>query len=317
LRIVDFGDLPPDVEQSVQLIDMTAGWGPMDFAKTREARRLGYPAADYFGVYAVEGREVLSMIRVLRIPYTTPNGTETVAAIQGVVTRRDRSRRGHARTLMNEVLRREKEAGSRFALLWTGRGMVAHALYNSAGYVDVYTPDIALKKCGARNPKPPGYSLKEVRPGDWRTLERLHRESTEGRLGFTPRPQGIVRALLKIPFIDADALRLIVRDGEPVGFGFVRKNPGWTAVEEMTLVPGADRGKALALFESDAGGQWLSLRNTFVRDAGAELKKRGYSTTNLAYYSLLAAPLGRSGGDVSRSLGVSSRLFTCQALDYF
>ena len=103
MRILDYDELPSGVEGQAQLLDMSAGWGPMDFRRVGDARRIGYPAADYFGVYAVEGGEVLSMVRVLRLPFTTPKGVEKIGAIQGVVTRRDRARRGLARKLIEEV----------------------------------------------------------------------------------------------------------------------------------------------------------------------------------------------------------------------
>jgi predicted acetyltransferase len=77
---------------------------PLDFKKMEEARRSGYPAADYFGVYAVENKQVASAVRVLRIPYTMGDGTvEIVSGIQGVVTRRESSRNGFARQLLSEV----------------------------------------------------------------------------------------------------------------------------------------------------------------------------------------------------------------------
>ena len=71
MRIIDHDELPLSMEAQIQfLLDMSAGWGPMDFKSIAEARRLGYPAADYVGVYAVEEREVLSEVRVIRIPFT-------------------------------------------------------------------------------------------------------------------------------------------------------------------------------------------------------------------------------------------------------
>src|SRR3989442_1138551 len=120
LRIVDFDGLPPSAEASVHVLDMTAGWGLLGFKTLKEVTALGYPAADYVGLYAVEDGEAQSMVRVLRIPFSTTEGRETVSAVQGVVTRRDRSRRGLARRLLGEVHHSEKAAGSRISLLWTG-----------------------------------------------------------------------------------------------------------------------------------------------------------------------------------------------------
>ncbi len=128
MRIVDHDELSSASQQQVHLLDMTAGWGALDFSDINQARKTGYPATDYFGVYAVEGGEVLSAVRVIRFPFTTPNEVRQVAGIQGVVTRRDTGRKGLAYKLLEEVHRRERASGKKFAMLWTGRGVVAHGL---------------------------------------------------------------------------------------------------------------------------------------------------------------------------------------------
>ena len=317
MRILDYDELPSHMEGDVQLLDNTAGWGIMDFRKVKEARRLGYPAAEYFGVYAVEGGRVESMIRVLRLPFTTLRGTERVAAIQGVVTRLDRSRMGLARSLMKEVLERERRNGSSYALLWTSRGNVAHALYSSLGYVDVHTPDIAVRRCVGSVGGATRLKLRKARAADWPTIERLHREATRGRTGFAPRWDGIVRSLLKLGFLEPGPFMLVVKGSAPVGYGFLRKDPGWPVLDELVVLPGVSFDEVIPLFEWRARGRWLTLRNTLVRDSMGTLKRRGYSFTDQAYYTLMAAPLGGSRGDVPKTLGVSDPSFTCQRLDYF
>ena len=135
-----------DREDQVQLMDASTNWMPVDFKRLREAIRFGYPAADYWAVYAVENDQVLSAVRVVCIPYTMRNGrTEIVSGIQGVVTRRESSRRGLARTLLAEVHRREAEAGSRLSTLVTDYSYIADNLYLSMGYVDVHSGRLAMK----------------------------------------------------------------------------------------------------------------------------------------------------------------------------
>ena len=317
MRILDHDDLPPGIEDQVQLLDGAAGWGPMDFSRVKRARKTGYPAADYFGVYAVEDGKVSSMVRVLRLPFTTRRGLEKVAAIQGVVTRRDRSRKGLARKLLEEVHRRERDAGNRFVLLWTGRGQVAHALYNSMGYADIYTPELAIRKCGLPTKSRKGYELRKASAADLDVIERLHGKATQGHLGFTPRPKGIVRSLLGLGFLTTEPFRIVLRKGEPVGYGLIQKNPSWSRLDEVVVMEGEDTGEVLSLFESETKGKWLELRNTFVRDALGVLRKRGYAITRFAYYGLLGLGLADQGQDVANELGVSSQKFACQQLDYF
>ena len=95
LRIVDFDALPNGMWSQVQLLDLSTGWGMVDQQTVRMATKLGYPSTNYFGVFAVEKGEVLSTVRVTRIPYTLPNRRqENVSAIGGVLqgkTIRDRA----------------------------------------------------------------------------------------------------------------------------------------------------------------------------------------------------------------------------------
>ena len=318
MQILDHDELSTEAENQVHLLDSTAGWGPMDFQRIAYARKKKEsPAADYFGVYAVERGAVLSMVRVLRLPFSTSTGVERIAAIQGVVTRRDRSRMGLARKLMEEVHRREKEAGTRLSLLWTGRGQVAHHLYESLGYSDVYTPEIAILHCPRKAPKPKGYELRKIKGADIGLIERLHTEATKGRLGFTPRHPGLVSLLLKLRFISRDSIRLIVTGDEPIGYAFIRRSLGQPSVEELITIDKQEPWDVLSLFESEASGGWLIIRNTAVRDNLKTLQARHYSITYLSYYSLLAAELPRRNHPTPRALGTTSRLFTCQMIDYF
>lgn len=299
------------------MLDASAGWEMMDFRQVEEVRRGGYPAADYFGAYAVEDGEVLSMVRVLRLPFTTPRGVEQIAAIQRVITRRDRARRGLASKLLKEVHRRERAAGGKFALLWTSRGMVAHSFYESLGYSDVYTPEFAVSKCVATSTKAEGYELKRIRVDDISLMEKFHAAATTGRLGFTPRSPGIVPSLLKLRILRPESLRLILHHREPSGYAVFQKDRGWSRLDEL-VVPDATESEVLPLFESEAAGGWLTIRGTIVRDSLSVLRRRHYRITRSSYSGLLALDLdGRRFADVSRLLGTMSRLFTCQGLDHF
>jgi len=296
---------------------MTAGWGPLGFAALKEIRGLGYPAPDYVGLCAVESGKVLSMVRVLRIPFTTTKGRETVSAIQGVVTRRDRSRHGLARRLLGEVHRREKGAGSRFAILWTNQSNMAHNLYNSMGYLDLYTPPLAMRRAGHRPARPSGYELRKIKRADSGIVEGLHADATRGRLGFTPRATHILDWVFRLGFAKREWLRLILRRGEPVGYLELQKNLGWVLSEELVLRDPASADDVLSLLESEIGDGWLALRGTFARDFHGALMRRGYSFTDQSYYGLLGLSLAGGGPRSLKALGTADPRFTCQLLDYF
>jgi GNAT superfamily N-acetyltransferase len=317
LRIVEFDDLPPSAEPSVHLLDMTAGWGPLGFAALKEITELGYPAADYVGLCAIESGKVLSMVRVLRIPFSATKGRETVSAIQGVVTRRDRSRHGLARRLFDEVHRREESAGNKFAVLWTGHSNVAHNLYNSMGYLDLYTPPLAMRRGGSRPARPKGYELRKIRRGDAGIVEGLHADATRGRLGFTPRAGHIFDWIFRLGFVKRESLRMILRDDEPVGYLEVQKNKGWVLSEEVVLRDPAMADDVVSLLESEAGDGWLTLRGTFVRDHHGTLRRRRYSYSDHSYFGLLGLSLAGAAPGSLKALGTSDPRFTCQLLDYF
>src|ERR1700722_4689500 len=175
LRILTHDELPAEWEDQVQLMDASTNWMPVTFKSLREVIRLGYPAADYWAVYAVENDQVLSAVRVVRIPYTMRNGrTEIMSGIQGVVTRREFSRRGLARTLLAEVHRREAEAGSRLSILVTDLSYIAHNLYLSMGYVDVHSGRLAMKRLdssGEKNKRPGDFRVVHARANDAETIE--------------------------------------------------------------------------------------------------------------------------------------------------
>jgi GNAT superfamily N-acetyltransferase len=320
MRIVSFDELPEGSEPKAQLIDASVGWLLTDFGRLKEARRLGYPAADYYGVYAVEGGEVQSAVRVLRIPYTLASGsTETVSGICGVATRREWSRRGLARALLGEAHRREAAAGNRFSLLWMGFWNFSHTLYSSIGYADIYTPRLAMRRCDGPKPRSERqkYELRPARKGDAATIEELHAESTRGRVGFTPRPKSALLPLFALGWVKPDAFRLILSGGEPVGYLQIQKGRGWVKSDEVVLTSRADPGEVASLLQREATPGWLLLQGTFVRDSSALLRRLGYLFTDYLYYGLMARPLEGAPGDIKRKLGTDSRSFTCHFLDYF
>ena len=126
MRILTHDEISNTFDEQVQLLQLGAGWGIFDFEHVAMARKIGYQTQDYFAVYAVEDKEVLAKVEVMHIEVETTEGPETISGIGGVVTRRDKSRMGLARQLLQDVHRREEAAGIKHSLLWTGRNNKAH-----------------------------------------------------------------------------------------------------------------------------------------------------------------------------------------------
>jgi hypothetical protein len=212
---------------------------------------------------------------------------------------------------------REKAAGSRFVLLMTGHSNMAHNLYNSMGYFDLYTPPLAMRRSRGRTTRPKGYELRKVRSGDSRVIESLHADATRGRLGFTPRAAHILDWVFRLGFVKQESLRLILREGEPLGYLELQKNPGWVQSDELVLRDPAAAEDVASLIESEADGGWVALRGTSVRDHRGALRRRRYSITDYSYYGLLGLSLVGGGLGPLKALGTADSRFTCQLLDYF
>ena len=166
-------------------------------------RRRTSVFADYFGIFAVDAGTVVGQTFVLRIPYTFPHGTESISGIAGVATRLDHARTGVARRILEEVHRREREAGIGYSTLWTNRSWGAHRLYEKLRVRDVYAPPGAVGVPPARSPRPG----RTVRPGhrsDLEAIEELHSRYTEGRWGFTQRPPNFARSPLRREISDLE-----------------------------------------------------------------------------------------------------------------
>jgi GNAT superfamily N-acetyltransferase len=320
MRILEHDELPSDLEADLQLLRLSVGWVPRDFNRTEQARSAGYPSADYFGLYAVEGNRILSTVRVLRLPYTFPDRhTETVSGILSVLTRQDSRGQGLARQLLNEIHTRERKAGSRFSILWA-ESITAHRLYESMGYEDVYTPDIATKRALQRGAFHDPYELEPAKDDDVATIERLHFAATRDRIGFTPRPRGLLGSLLKFGLFKADSFRLILRDGRPIGYLELQETPGWVNVSEVVMTgDSSDMSGLLSVLERVSTGRWLSFWNTFVRDSKKVLEGRRYSFSNLGDYLLMSLPLDKKSSlhEQTSVLGTADPRFVCQDLDHF
>jgi GNAT superfamily N-acetyltransferase len=319
MRIIEHDEIPSELEADLQLLRLSVGWTPRDLRRTELARRAGYPSADYFGLYAVEGNRILSTVRVVRVPYTFPDGhTETISGVLSVITSQDFRGQGLARRLLEEVHEREREAGSRFSVLWS-ESITAHRLYESMGYEEVYTPDIATKRPSPRGALRGRYELETVTDGDLATIERLHAAATRDRIGFTPRPRGLLGSFLAYGLFRSDSLRLVLRDGRPVGYLELLETPSWASVSEVVMTEDSGTAGALSVLERLCSGRWLSFWNTFVRGSRTLLERRRYSFTNLGDHSLMSLSLEKGSGpqDQRSALGTDDPRFACQLFDRF
>ncbi|MDA4122449.1 MAG: GNAT family N-acetyltransferase [Thaumarchaeota archaeon] len=318
MKILEHDELPSNMEADLQLLRLSVGWVPRDFARMEEARKAGYPSADYLGLYAVEDGRILSTARVVRVPYTFPDGhKESVSGILSVITREDARGRGLATKLLTEIQDRERKKGIKLCLLWTDRSISAHGLYESMGYKDVYAPDFATKRAGKKTASPKGYELRKAEEGDLPEMVAIYEEANRMRMGFTPRPRGLLPSIVKFGLVGTGSFRMIIKGGRPVGYLDISESSAWVKVSEVAMSEGS-ASELVPLVEAISTGKWVTFWNTFVRDSKATLRSRGYVTSNFDNHILMGLRLDRPRAkDLPAFMGTSDDRFVCQVIDYF
>ncbi|MFI5418821.1 MAG: GNAT family N-acetyltransferase [Candidatus Lutacidiplasmatales archaeon] len=274
---------------------MSDGDPPQGYSFLRRLQRLGHPASDYFGVYAVEDGQLLSRIETLHLNFRGVDGPQSVVGIADVLTRPDGLGRGFARRLLGEVHRRELTRGRDWSFLWTRRSWGAHRLYGELGYRDVYSPPFAFREIPRtrRRALPAGYRWRTVRSADAARLERLLDDSRRDRLGFVPRARGATRLRFQLGWRRPENHRMLMFRARPVGYAFLSEQSGWNlSTNEVVLTSPHHVESMLTALEGLAAGRWLTFQwTTFVRDAQAALEARGYRVFPASHTVLMAKTL--------------------------
>ncbi len=320
MKILNHDEVPEGLDTQNQLMQLSTGWGIFDFEQIALARKMGYPTPSYCAVYAVEGAELLSKVEVIRVKYRMPENEEIFCGIAGVLTRRDKSRLGLARMLMQEVHRREKAEGIKYSILCTGRNNKAHNLYRSLGYADVYAPPTALIKTSKLTAKSPSdLNLRSANADDASLIQDLHSRIVKDRIGFVERYGNWLKMRFELGFEKPESFQILCDGENPIGYSILNENKGWISSNEVL----ADCDKAesvLAALETRAKGGWLALRNTFVSDSRDPLRTRGYDFSESPYSTFMAARLDQDTvleNELVESLGIKDPRFVCHSLDWF
>jgi len=322
VRILGFEEIPAALLSQVASLNWSDNDPPFDLRAFRKARALGHPYAPYFGLLAVENGQVLSQVVVERPRLTTGTGTEAFSGIAGVVTRPDAQGRGLCSRLLEEVHRRERAQGLRWAFLWTRRSWRAHRIYERLGYRDVYSPPTALREVRrASNPRlRPGYSIRTATLRDAGALESILEESTRGRLGFVPRSARSFRARFSLGLSAPKDYHLLLHRSRPVGYFHASQSPFSVAAYEVAVRADDHLPAVLDGMQRYAAGRWLAVGyTTFVNDAAPLLRERGFTICPSSHAILMARNLGttRSGRSPSFRELFSDPRFSCHRGDMF
>jgi GNAT superfamily N-acetyltransferase len=313
--------VPASLHPQIAALPVLDGDPPLGIEYIRKLRRLGFPATDYFSVYAVEDGQIVSKVETIDIQFSSAAGKATVTGISEVLTRPDGVGRGFAGALMDHVHRREKARGRRWSLLWTHRTWGAHRLYERLGYRDVYSFPSALKKLGRgpRTASPRGYSWRRVEREKTGILDRLLATSTRGRWGFAHRFPRSFHARMALGWNEPNHYRVLTYRSVPVGYARAVPGPRGLSVEEVVVTDEEHTDAMIRALERIASGNWLTItRTSFVRDAGELLRDRGFQLYPMAHATMMAKPIrANPGGRDDPAQVCASAKFTCHRGDMF
>ena len=320
MKLIGYDELRDSNDSDRAIVQLAAFGGFLDRRRIGLWRRRTSVFADYFGVFAVDRGTVVGQTFVLRIPYTFPHGTELVSGIAGVATRLDHARTGVARQVLDEVHRREREAGIGYSMLWTNRSWGAHRLYETLGYRDVYAPPWAVRVPPPRRPAPPRKTARPGRRSDLEDIEQLHRRYAEGRWGFAQRPPNLMRVSVAAGDLRPREEILVVRtDGRLSGYALVDSNQYRVICGELVSRSRAIRTRLVSTMEARARHRPVALRDAVVEESRPWLRRRGYSIATAGWFSLMAMTHGRerTRAQLEREFGTTDPRFVCHDGDHF
>jgi GNAT superfamily N-acetyltransferase len=319
MRFLTYDELTPTMEVDRTLLHLASFGGTFPSAWIELWRRRTKDLADYGGVFAVEGGRLLGQTYALRIPYTFPSGTETVTGIAAVATRPDRGRSGVAHAVLSEIHRREKEAGIRFATLWTNRSWGAHRLYEKLGYRDVYASPWAVHApVRPSPPKPTG--VRPARRTDLADLEELHSRQSRGRLGFLREPNGYLTTGAKAGYLDPGKELVVVRSGGRLhGYAHLEATPYRLICGELVSSSREARRSLITEIQRRARRRPFAFQHTPVTDSPELFPGGEYSVVPTGWYVLMAHSFDRdwSSREARAVLATGDRRFLCLSTDRF
>ena len=314
MRICTLQELPQGWEASQVLLVHHAFWDSWDpRVLASERYRSEYPAfADYGGLFAWDRGRIVAGLVVRRIPFRTRHGIRMVAGLGHVATRPDARRRGLARALINEAHRRERKRGTAFSLLFTGRAIVAHSLYETMGYHDLFDFPRGTRLIPARAPglaRP--WRWRPARETDREPIPVLHACAIRGSYGFTR---------LGFPWRWEPKDHFVLEEGSRLR-GYAKLERHGSVYDCFEAVAGSlpTRRRLLRALEHQVAGSWLVLGGNVLREFVPAMGRTPYTISESSHDVLMAASLSEkmSSRALRHELGADSPHFAIGRQDFF
>jgi predicted acetyltransferase len=236
------------------------------------------------GYAAIENSQLVGFVGVMDLATRTLDGAkETVGGIWGVATHPAYAKRGISTALMQRSHQYFTEKDYRFALLTSGRPLVAYAFYQKLGYQEMVAFPSAYKVIEKRN-KSTKPSAKKTKL-DWRKILKIHNQATEDLTGLVVRDKQYGKSLKTRKKIQPE--KSVITDE---GYALLKEQEGNVAVQEIIAITTEALGKLIDLIEEKAT---KTITDRIVLDEKTlnTYQSHGYMVLEDSFNVLMAKPL--------------------------
>ena len=309
MRIVTYKELESK-NSLLPLLDHAFGWtfNPRTFETIIkiDPRLKNSPV----GFFAVEKDGVIGSVGVMNMATRTLDGSiEYVGGIYGVATLPSHVRKGVATALMNSVHQYFKEKGYNFSFLWTSRTLVAHAMYEKLGYVDMLERSTAYKVLEAKKNK--RREKEKASKLDLDNILKIYDKYVKSKVGFVLRDKAYLEMLRRTESLSAKDC-IIDKDG----YAIFKTNLGgtWrgTWIRELVALNARAIGRLLELVE-EKSKDLIYDRAVFDDTLLEAYKSHNYIIKKTSHSVLMVKPLA-SNASFKKVYGDK---FYLTSLDFF
>ena len=272
MKVRTYDEIDPLAAFRLSLLAFGSAW---DDARIRRARLHDRRYLEEFALYAEERGRILAQVVPLRFRVRLMTGVEDVGGLAGVCSHPSVWGRGFARRLIEATHDRFRDLGLRISTLTTSRNIRGYGVYLKQGYVDL-APFWQGVRPVTRRRNPGGYRLRTARRSDLSAIHRLYRTQTRRMLGWTERPEQSLAWALAKTHEYLDKYRIVLRDGDAVGYLRTRPGDGVT-MEEVVAPNGRDFAAAVAIMEAKAKTGIATVNWITARADAHRFRRLGYS----------------------------------------
>jgi GNAT superfamily N-acetyltransferase len=314
MRVRSHDEIDPKEAFLLNFLAFGEAW---DEAKVRRVRSSDRRYLEEFALYAEERGRVVAQVIPLRFPVRLRSGVEEVGGLAGVCSHPAVWGLGYARKLMEAAHDRFRGLGLRISTLTTSRNIRGYGVYSKLGYVDL-APFRAGVRFVSRRRVPEGYRLRPATRADMSKIHDLYRRRTRSMLGWTERSPDLLLWFLRANRAYLSKYRMLLREGQPVGYLRTRPDDGVTM--EEVVVPGErDFRAAVALMEARVRRGMATVNWITAADDVARFRELGYTVDGPIPDTTMALPLSKEvrSTELSGLFGGTSGRFVQYSTDDF